>query len=78
MPWYAIVALVPMIISMLIIAPLWLILSYKSKKQSNQSLTEEEFYQIQQLATKAEKLADRVQTLEKLLDVESPNWQEKI
>lgn len=77
MPWYAEIARISIISGMLIVAPLWLILNYKSKKQNNKSLTKEELYQIEQLSKTAEQLSDRVHTLEKLLDTESPNWRER-
>lgn len=69
---------VPTIIFMVIVAPIWLILHYRSKKQVNQGLSEEEYMTLQELADKAEKMADRIQTLEAILDAESPQWRNKV
>lgn len=58
----------PIIIFMVVVAPLWLILHYRSKKQVSQGLSEHEHRQLLELAQKADKMADRVETLEALLD----------
>ncbi|MCX2767282.1 envelope stress response membrane protein PspB [Pseudoalteromonas sp. B530] len=72
------VLMAPLIIFMVIVAPLWLILHYRSKKQVSQGLSEHEHRQLIELASKAEKMADRVETLEALLDRESPQWRRKL
>ena len=68
----------PVIIFMLIVAPIWLILHYKSKGQISQGLTQEEYEQLSELSELADKMADRIKTLEAILDAESPNWREKV
>ncbi|MEJ6473423.1 envelope stress response membrane protein PspB [Pseudoalteromonas piscicida] len=72
------VIMAPLIIFMVVVAPLWLILHYRSKKQVSQGLSEHEHRQLIELANKAEKMADRVETLEALLDQESPQWRRKL
>lgn len=72
------VLMAPLIIFMVIVAPLWLILHYRSKKQVSQGLSEHEHRQLIELASKAEKMADCVETLEALLDQESPQWRRKL
>nr|WP_297347802.1 envelope stress response membrane protein PspB [uncultured Glaciecola sp.] len=68
---------VPLILFTLFVAPIWLVLHYRSKKQVKQGLSEEEFATLQQLAEKAELMADRIQTLESILDEEAPKWRER-
>jgi phage shock protein B len=68
---------VPLILFTLFVAPIWLILHYRSKNQVKQGLSEEEFANLQQLAEKAELMADRIQTLESILDEETPKWRER-
>tara|TARA_R100001244_G_scaffold41624_4_gene37516 strand:+ start:16933 stop:17211 length:279 start_codon:yes stop_codon:yes gene_type:complete len=68
----------PFILFMIFVAPLWLILHYRSKKQVSQGLSEHEHRQLLELAHKAEKMADRLETLEALLDQESPQWRRKV
>ncbi|WP_017446175.1 envelope stress response membrane protein PspB [Gayadomonas joobiniege] len=76
----AIIALIvtPLVLFMIFVAPIWLILSYRSKRLVEQGLSEEEAAQLKQLAGRAEHLSQRVAVLEKLLDLESPDWREKL
>ncbi len=71
------IIMVPFIIFMLIVAPMWLILHYRSKRQVSQGLSEKEYFQLSELAETADKMAERIKTLEAILDVESPNWRDK-
>ncbi|WP_420794530.1 envelope stress response membrane protein PspB [Thalassomonas haliotis] len=68
----------PVIIFMLVVAPIWLILHYRSKRQVSQGLSEEEYIQLSELSETADKMAERIKTLEAILDVETPNWREKV
>lgn len=68
----------PIIVFMVIVAPIWLILHYRSKKQLSQGLSEEEFRTLNELARQAETMADRIQTLESILDTEAPEWRSKV
>ncbi|MCV2883153.1 envelope stress response membrane protein PspB [Aestuariibacter sp. AA17] len=68
----------PVILFMIFVAPIWLILHYRSKKQVMQGLSDEEFCKLQELSDKAEQMADRIQTLEAILDAEAPEWRSKV
>lgn len=68
---------VPLILFTLFVAPIWLILHYRSKKQVSQGLSQEEFATLQKLAEQAEIMSDRIQTLESILDEEAPKWRER-
>ncbi len=68
----------PLIIFMVIVAPIWLILHYRSKKQLGQGLSEEDYAHLTELADKAEKMSERIKTLESILDAESPDWRNKL
>jgi len=68
----------PLIVFLVIVAPLWLVLHYRGKRKSAQGLSEEDFDKLQELTRKAESMQQRVQTLERILDVESPNWRQKL
>jgi phage shock protein B len=70
--------LAPLIIFLIFVAPIWLILHYRSKKQMSQGLTHEEQVALRELAGKAEMMSERIQTLEAILDNESPEWRNKV
>ena len=68
------ILIAPIIIFMILVAPIWLILHYRSKRQVNQGLTDEEFAQLNELIAKADKMSQRIETLEAILDSEAPQW----
>ncbi len=68
----------PVIIFMIIVAPIWLVLHYRSKRQVSQGLSEEEYIQLSDLSEMADKMADRIKTLEAILDAETPDWRSKL
>lgn len=65
---------VPLIIFMVVVAPIWLGLHYWSKRKASDGLSEEDLHTLNELAKQAERLQQRVTTLEKILDSESPSW----
>lgn len=67
----------PLIIFLVVVAPLWLILHYRSKRQISQGLSEDEYVQLSELAELADSMADRIKTLEAILDAETPDWRKK-
>lgn len=71
------ILLTPIVIFLLVVAPIWLVLHYKSKRQISQGLSSEEYAQLTQLSETADKMADRIKTLEAILDVETPDWRNK-
>ena len=71
------IIMAPVIIFMVVVAPIWLVLHYRSKSQVSQGLSEEEYIQLSDLSEMADKMADRIQTLEAILDAETPDWRNK-
>lgn len=67
----------PIIIFLVVVAPIWLVLHYRSKKQISQGLSEDQVVALNNLARSAESMAERIQTLEAILDAESPEWRKK-
>jgi phage shock protein B len=65
---------VPIILFMIFVAPIWVIMHYRSKNKMGQGLSDKELLQLNDLAHRAEKMADRIKTLEAILDAESPKW----
>ena len=69
---------VPMILFMLFVAPTWLVLHYRGKRQINKGLSENDYKDLQILADKAEQMSERIKTLETILDTEAPQWRQKV
>lgn len=72
------IIMAPVIIFMVIVAPIWLVLHYRSKGQVSKGLSEEEYIQLSNLSETADKMADRIKTLEAILDAETPEWRNKL
>ncbi|MBG22536.1 MAG: envelope stress response membrane protein PspB [Idiomarinaceae bacterium] len=68
---------VPLILFMIFVAPIWVIMHYRSKKKISQGLSQEEIHDLQQLAQKAEQMRERIKTLEAILDADAPTWRER-
>ncbi len=62
------------VVFLVIVAPIWLILHYWSQSRSNRGLSAEERHQLDEALALAEKLEQRIATLETILDVQQPDW----
>ena len=54
----------------------WIVLHYKSKDKEFRSLNAEESGQLDELNALAEQMAERIKTLETILDSENPEWRD--
>ncbi len=68
----------PLILFICIVAPIWIVMHYKSKQNIGQGLNQEQLNQLQGLVQQAEKMRERIQTLESILDAESPKWRDRL
>ncbi|RED53801.1 envelope stress response membrane protein PspB [Aestuariispira insulae] len=72
-----------MILFLVVVAPLWIIFHFITRWKQMKSVqlkdgeTVVEAVELKRLLERAERLDDRVRTLEKLLDAEAPGWREK-
>ncbi len=67
----------PLIVFLIFVAPLWLFLHYRSKRKTDSALSSQDLERLQVLSEKAEAMQTRVDTLERILDAESPTWRRK-
>jgi len=67
----------PIILFMVIVAPIWIVMHYRSKGTKQEGITESEHGRLQELTQIAETMMERIETLESILDKETPNWREK-
>ena len=68
---------VPVIVFLIIVAPIWIILHYKSVARTADGLSSGERAELDQMIEVADKMAARIETLEAILDVENPEWREE-
>jgi phage shock protein B len=55
----------------------WLMLHYKYRGKKTSGFTEDESRQLEELLEIADSMAERIKTLEAILDAESPDWREQ-
>ena len=68
---------VPVVIFMVFVAPAWLYLHYRSKQQAASTLSETERADMETLALQAERMLERIDTLEAILDAQTPEWRKR-
>lgn len=68
---------IPLVIFFIFVAPLWLVLHYRSRKNITKSLSQADQQQLDKLLTRTEQLQQRIVSLEEILDTEVPQWRQK-
>ncbi|WP_368542005.1 envelope stress response membrane protein PspB [Enterobacter soli] len=67
---------IPLTIFVLFVLPIWLWLHY-SNRSSRGELSQNEQQRLVQLSDEANKMRERIQALEAILDAEHPNWRDR-
>lgn len=60
-----------------VLAPLWIIFHYITKMKMSKGLTPEDEKMLTDVWESTKKMEDRIQTLERILDIESPSWRHR-
>jgi phage shock protein B len=63
-----------MVVFMVVVAPLWLILHYRTLNKKTAGLSVAEHQQLERLTQVAKQMAERMETLEKILDEQDADW----
>lgn len=67
---------IPLTLFVVFVAPLWLWLHYSKKGKFADNLSNKEIERIQQLKSDADRMQERITTLEAILDAENPEWRQ--
>jgi len=57
--------------------PLWIIFHYVTKMKTAKGLTAEDEKMLTEIWESTKKMEERIQTLERILDIESPSWRRR-
>jgi phage shock protein B len=57
--------------------PLWIIFHYITKWKTSKGLTNEDEKMLKEIWEASNRMEDRIRTLERILDVEAPNWRSR-
>jgi len=69
---------VPTLVFIGLVIPIWLILHYRSKQNAQSVLSDDERQQLITLVRQAEQMGTRIETLEAILDSETPGWRSRM
>ena len=69
---------VPTVIFILFVMPVWVYMHYRTKQQAQSALSVNEREDLERLAFNAQRMLDRIDTLEAILDAESPGWRKRM
>ena len=62
------------ILFLTVVAPIWIIRHYVSKHKQSKGLTPEDERMLAEVWESAKRMEERVHTLERILDDQSPGW----
>lgn len=68
---------VPLILFLVIVAPLWIITHYVMRWRSTKTLSVDDEKILAELWESVPKMEGRIKNLERILDAEVPNWREQ-
>jgi phage shock protein B len=57
--------------------PLWIIFHYITKMKTSKGLSPEDEKMLSEVWESANKMQERINTLERILDIESPDWRRR-
>ena len=69
---------VPTILFLVIVAPMWITMHYRSVNRSSRSLSREDRESIEHMLETVDRLTERIGTLESILDDDHPDWRQQI
>ena len=67
---------VPMVLFMVLVAPVWIVMHYRSLNRSSRSLSQEDRESLDEMLATVDKLNDRIVSLESILDADHPDWRQ--
>jgi phage shock protein B len=66
-----------LVIFMVIVAPIWLILHYATRNSASRRLNSKDEALLEELSESAQRMEDRIRTLERILDADTPEWRNR-
>jgi phage shock protein B len=65
------------VLALTVCFPLWLIFHYVTKWKSAKGLSAEDEKMLSEVWESTNKMEERIKTLERILDIEAPNWRSR-
>jgi phage shock protein B len=64
----------PTVVFLAVVAPIWIIMHYRSQRQSSRSLTQSDLKLLEDLLVNVDRMSRRIEALEAILAQDDPNW----
>ncbi|MCA1778629.1 MAG: envelope stress response membrane protein PspB [Xanthomonadaceae bacterium] len=68
---------VPVVVFLVIVAPIWLMLHYGTRNSANKRLSTKDEALLEDLHESARRMEERIHSLERILDSDAPEWRDK-
>lgn len=68
---------VPIVIFLTVVAPIWIIMHYRSKARISSDLSAGERRDLEEMVDLANRMTRRIEALESILDEETPDWRKQ-
>ncbi|MCB1699641.1 MAG: envelope stress response membrane protein PspB [Pseudomonadales bacterium] len=69
---------VPTILFLVIVAPMWISMHYRSVNRAARGLTREDRESVEHMLVTVDKLTDRIEALESILDADHREWRQQV
>ncbi|NDY96860.1 envelope stress response membrane protein PspB [Wenzhouxiangella limi] len=66
-----------LVIFLVIVLPVWLVMHYTTRNSANRRLNSKDEALLEDLNDSARRMEDRIRTLERILDADSPDWRNR-
>ncbi len=67
-----------LVLFVLIVMPIWLVMHYTTRNSANRRLNSKDEALLEELNDSARRMEDRIRSLERILDADSPEWRSKV
>ena len=64
----------PTVVFLAVVAPIWIIMHYRSQRQSSRSLTQSDLKLLEEVLVEVDSMSRRIEALEAILAQDEPNW----
>jgi phage shock protein B len=65
------------ILLLTVVAPVWIVFHYITKIKTSRGLSPEDEKMLSEVWESTNRMEERIKTLERILDIETPNWRQR-
>jgi len=69
---------VPTILFLTVVAPVWIVMHYRSLKGSSRGLDPDDVQSVEKMLETLDQMSERIEALESILQHDHPNWRQHV